>query len=133
STTLEPASALKLLSELADDSSYGFCIGSFGAIGEFRRDRDEETSVEQGTSVFKVSTARGALRIEPTRSLRAMAYDTLLSDGQGWSHALALCVERPTDWTSHIVCLGPDENAIRRSDRHSLLFDTGVAAGAIRM
>lgn len=130
---LEPREALNLLARLASEPTNGWSIGTFGVSGEFSRDAQEPAIIDRDDDLFIVATARGALRIAPTGPVRAIAYETLLSDGEGWSHALAICVERPATTSTLIQASGVDEEAIRQEDRDSLLFDMGVANGAVRM
>jgi hypothetical protein len=130
---LEPRSLLELLSDLARDCANGWSIGSFGAIGEFTRGEQEPATIDASAERFEVITARGGIRIAPISPLRAIAYDTLSSDGEGWSHALALCAPPTHEPQGKIVALGSDLGALQPKDRGAALFDLGVAAGGVRM
>jgi hypothetical protein len=130
---LEVRSLVELLSDLARNWDNGWSIGSFGAIGEFVRGELEPATLEERDLAFQVTTARGGIRIAPTAPMRAIAYDTLSPDGEGWSHALALCAMRSEEPQGKIVALGPDLAALRAPDRNAQLFDLGVATGCVRM
>ena len=130
---LEPRTLLELLSGLARDYANGWSIGSFGAIGEFTRAEPEPATFDLSPGRLEVVTARGGIRIAPASPLRAIAYDTLSSDGEGWSHALALCAPRSRDQRDKIVSLGPDLDALDADEHGAELFDLGVAAGCVRM
>jgi hypothetical protein len=121
------------IAALALDPDNGWSIGSFGAIGEFIRDPDEHVTIHLGEALMEIATARGAMRIAPRAELAAIAWDSLSRDGESWGHALALCCPRPETPNRAIRELGPDTEAIRHGDRGDLLFDMGVAAGAVRM
>ena len=129
---LEPRSLLELVSRLADDYGNGWSIGSFGAIGEFTRGEQEPAAIDASAERFEVITARGGMRLAPSAPLRAIAYDTLSADGEGWSHALALCT-RAAESHGRIIALGPDLAALQPQDRRAQLFDLGVAAGGVCM
>jgi hypothetical protein len=130
---LEPRTLLELLSDLARDCANGWSIGSFGAIGEFTRAEPEPATFDLSAERLEVVTARGGIRIAPDSPLRAIAYDTLSSDGEGWSHALALCAPRTRQPRDKIVSLGPDLDALDANEHGAELFDLGVAAGCVRM
>ena len=130
---LEPRTLLEVLSDLARDCGNGWSIGSFGAIGEFVRGEQESVAIDVQDGRFEVTTARGGMRIMPIVPLRAIAYDTLSSDGEGWSHALALCAPVSDESKSKIAALGPDVDALDPKERGAELFDLGVATGGVRM
>ena len=122
-----------LAADLAADSANGWSIGSFGAIGEFVRDRGEEAIIRQETRSLEVVTSRGGLRIAPSQHLAPIAWDSLSSDGESWGHSLAFCVPVPKDDDDVICHLGRDRDALRAEDAGGALFDLGVAVGAVRM
>jgi hypothetical protein len=129
---MEP-STLHLLKELVRDPSNGWSIGSFGAIGEFVRDADEQTVFEESDGGIEVSTPRGAMRISPTGPLQPIAWDSLSSDGESWSHVLSFCTARPLTASRAVRRLGSDRESVRDKDRDAILFDLGVGSGAVRM
>ena len=77
------------LADLADDPANGWSIGSFGAIGEFVRDPHEPVAVVRTRRSIEFSTARGAMRLVRA-DLACLAWDSLSSDGRGWTNNLAL-------------------------------------------
>ena len=121
-----------LITELLEDPSNGWSIGSFGAIGEFVRDAGEVAAIRRDDSRVEVVTARGAIRVV-ARQLNALAWDSLSSDGETWGHALALCAERTATGDRTVAAMGPDTAAIREPDRAAMLFDLGVGSGCVRM
>jgi len=129
---MEPMN-LNLLSNLIRDSSNGWSIGSFGAIGEFVRDPEEPAAFEEREDCIEIATQRGAMRVAPRVPLQPIAWDSLSADGESWGHALAFCVSRLPTANRTIECLGPDGEAIRDEDGNAILFDLGVGSGIIRM
>ncbi|MFS0848777.1 hypothetical protein AB3M93_04785 [Novosphingobium panipatense] len=122
-----------LMAELAADPANGWSIGSFGAIGEFIRDEDEPAAIRRGENLVEIVTPRGAMRIAPQAALRPVAWDSLSSDGESWSHHLAFCCERPPTPPQVIRDLGCDGDALRDEDRSARLFDIGVGTGNVVM
>lgn len=120
------------LADLAENAANGWSIGSFGAIGEFVREADETVTVLRSRSRIEVLTAKGALRLAETK-LSCVAWDSLSSDGAGWSHNIALCA--PSTGSEHgiITAQGQDHRAVRPDDRRHWLFDLGVSRGLTRM
>lgn len=111
------------------DPAHGWSVGTFGAIAEFVRDPDEPARLARSGTVAEAATARGALRLAPLPGLVPVAYETPNRDGEGWSHAVALCLPGGTcAMTGRTVLseLGPDADAIRPEDRDAILFDMGL-------
>ena len=127
-----PEMSFQQLAALALDPANGWSIGSFGALGEFVREADEVAEVERTSDVLTIATARGALCLRRTR-LVGLAWESLLSDGIGWGHQLALCVEHALVATHRIAPLGFDHEAVRSEDQGDWLFDLGVTSGCVRM
>lgn len=120
------------IDSLLDDPGHGWSIGSFGAVGEFMRDRDEPVVREASDHARSISTPRAAMRIRLDADARIVAYDTLVADGASWGQALAFCVPRgdgPAAGT--IVPLETDLEAVRAEDRDAWLFDLGVGVGQV--
>ena len=116
------------LDALADHRN-GWSLGTFGAIAEFVRDPGEPAEMGRDEAVVWVSTDRGAVRLEGSPAVRAVAYETPNRDGETWSHAVALCL--PADASAMarrtvLTELGPDGAAIRPGDRGAILFDMGL-------
>ena len=114
----------------AEDSDASWSCGSFGAIAEFARDRDEAAEIsDEGVTV---STARGGLRVIATTDIRPIAYELSGKHPDVWQHGLALCL--PTEscqmaGRTVLTELGPDAEALRPADRGAILFDLGLAVG----
>lgn len=124
---------LALIADLAMDSSNGWSIGSFGAIAEFVRDKDEPVNVRESVDGIELVTGRGAMRIAPTCRLNGVAWDSLSPDGKGWGHELAFCVERPAASVDVITPMGRDKDAIRPEDREDAVYNLGVCQGAVTL
>src|SRR4051812_23046980 len=81
------------LRRYAEDSDASWSCGSFGAIAEFARDRDEAAEIsDEGVTV---ATARGGLRVIATADIRPIAYELSGKHPAVWQHGLALCL--PTE------------------------------------
>lgn len=131
-----PDATLDLLAPFAADARHSWSMGTFGAIGEFHRDVEETVRIGRDLAALTIVTDRGALRLAPAEALRAVAYDTLASDGTTWRHGVALCapVSATADrapWT--VVARGADREAARPGDRDAMLFDLGVGQGLVSM
>lgn len=120
------------LADLAERSANGWSIGSFGAIGEFMRAPDEPVRTLRSCDRIELLTDMGAMRLARA-PLACIAWESLSSDGIGWSHNLALCAQVADIGRGVIRSLGPDHEAVRPQDRHDWLFDLGVARGLVRM
>lgn len=107
-------------------------IGTFGAIGEFRWDADEETL---HVDDFSRVTKRAGIRIDPADDIKIVAFETLAADGKSWHNDVAFCMQRTADSdVPHVVReLGPDHEALREDQRDAILFDLGVGIGHVHM
>ena len=113
-----------------EDPRSTWSVGSFGAIAEFQRDRDEPVDLVRGPILFSAATGRGALRLALVPGLRAFAYETVASAAGGWHHAIAFCLPveaAQMHGRAHLIELGGDDDAIREVDRAASLFDVGLA------
>ena len=113
------------------DEKAGWSMGSFGAIAEFHQDKGEFLEVD-APALFVRATRRGAIRLNAATvdRIEPVAYETLSPKPHRWSHALALCLpvkEAVGNMRNTLTELGPDENAVRPSDRLAILFDIGLA------
>lgn len=73
------------LERAVDDYRNGWSIGTFGVIGEFVYGPEEATEKSRTSGGgLQIVTARGGLRIAPHDDLHAVAYDTLVGDGETW-------------------------------------------------
>lgn len=123
----------RLIDEMIADPRHGWSIGTFGAIGEFARDEDEPAAIDRADGTRSVVTARGAIRVAPVEGLRAIAFDTLSSDGDTWGQAVAFCLPAPERMEQGgVTALGADKDALREEDRDAMLFDLGVGLGHVR-
>lgn len=122
-----------LLADFAADHGNGWSIGTMGAIGEFLRDADEPATIDRTADRIAITTPRGGMRLAPTGELRAMAWDSLSSDGESWGHGMAVCVEIPATANRSIHALDTDAEALRPEDRSHRLFGLGVGHGAVDM
>jgi hypothetical protein len=104
-------------------------VGTFGAIAEFMRDRDEPAESAIGDAIGSVVTARGAIRFDSLAGMRPVASESVTT--QSWNQRVALCL--PADACamsrrSALSELGPDAEAVREKDRSAILFDLGLGA-----
>lgn len=122
------------LVDLALDPENAWNIGSFGAIGEFLYDADEQAVVRHEDELFEIHTSRGGMRIASLSDLQPIAWDRLSGDGESWGYSLALCCPIPEDSPDQSIRhLGKDEDAICEGENVAELFDLGVGVGAVRM
>ncbi|MCJ8055118.1 hypothetical protein GB928_004745 [Shinella curvata] len=113
------------------DEKTGWSMGSFGAVAEFHQDKGEFLEAD-APALFVRATRRGAIRLNAATvdRIEPVAYETLSPKPHRWSHALALCLpvkEAVGNRRNTLTELGPDENAVRSSDRQAVLFDMGLA------
>jgi hypothetical protein len=128
------SSLQSLLRSALEDYRNGWSIGTFGAIGEFSRDRDEPVEHAVNTAAFQVVSARGAIRLVPVEGLQAFAYDTLSGDGATWGNAIAFCLPvKQGSRPAFIKRLGADSGAVRIQDRDAILYDLGIGLGHVSM
>jgi hypothetical protein len=116
--------AYVLGAQIADPDAQ-WSVGTFGAIAEFARDRDEPANLSRLMAV----TVRGGIRLDLQHDLRLFAFET--TTRESWSPRVALCLPRePSAMGRRTVLteLGPDRDALRREDRDGILFDIGLDA-----
>lgn len=113
------------------DPGAQWSAGTYGAIAEFSREPAEPTKILCTQFGGEASTARGAVRVELRKEVRAIAYETTAKNRDQWGQAIALCLPAQ-DCTlgrrTTVQELGPDSAAIRPGDRGSILFDLGLGA-----
>ena len=125
-----------LIHKYLNESAHGWAIGTFGAIGEFVRDSDEEFDVSTDFNGLATATSRGGIRVNDNLGqVKIVPYETLSPKANYWAHGIALCLQETE--LRHLSQpsfeeLGVDHEAIRAEDRDSMLFDMGVAAPFIR-
>lgn len=117
-----------LYREIADPDTQ-WSLGTFGAIAEFSRDRDEPVDLTQSSAGVSAVTARGGIALKPVARCRPFASEGVTRTG--WNQRVALCLpaddcamNRRTAFTE----LGLDHEALRLEDRGSVLFDLGLGA-----
>jgi len=105
-------------------------LGTFGAIAEFSRDRDEPVRLVQSDDAVSAVTSRGAIAIMPHPASRPFASEGITRTG-GWSQRVALCLPEDDcamNRRTALTEIGPDHEAAREEDRGSILFDLGLGA-----
>ncbi|MEM7765850.1 MAG: hypothetical protein AAF290_17440 [Pseudomonadota bacterium] len=112
------------------DPEVGWSMGSFGALAEFHQDPDEP-AVSPTDHAMSRATDRGAIRLnaDAVASCTPVAYQQLAKNRQRWGQGMALCLaegQAQGARRSALTQLGPDNDAIRESDRGAFLFDMGL-------
>ena len=72
------------------DPAAQWSAGTYGAIAEFSRDPTEPADVVCAQFGGEASTARGGIRVELCKEVRAVAYETTAKNRDQWGHAIAL-------------------------------------------
>jgi len=122
-----------LIDRMLVDHRHGWSIGTFGAVGEFMRDEDEDVRFTSEGDVTSIVTARAGLRVKAVPGLQAVAFDTLSADGETWGQSVAFCLPQPENMEQHgVTAMGPDKDALREEDRAAQLFDLGVGRRLVR-
>jgi hypothetical protein len=121
--------AIELVTAHLADSASGWSIGASGVLAEFMRDAGEPCERDG----FQVATARGAIRVDPSAGLSALAYEVLSAQPGLWHHGVlfslpAAAAALPV--RTVISELGSDRDAISEADRAAVLFDLGLGSGA---
>ena len=104
-------------------------LGTFGAIAEFSRDPEEPVRLVHSEKIVSAETSRGAIVLRPEPTPRAFASEGLTRTG--WSQRISLCLPRQScamNRRTSLTEIGPDRDAAREEDRHSILFDLGFGA-----
>ena len=118
----------ELLKSYARDPASAWVCGGFGALAEFTYHPGEKIEFLEGSRLGAI-TARGAFRLDLTRDLKPVAYETLSKTGKGWGQGLVLCLpeaEARLGQRTVVTELGPDREAPRPEDRRAILFDLGI-------
>lgn len=125
------ANARDDLSAALSDPEAAWSLGAFGAAAEFRR-RPDEPCEPLGGGRFGLRTGRGGIELVLPDAFRPVAYETPVGDG--WSHALALCLPAaaldPAPRTG-LGEIGPDHGALDPARRGAVLFDLGLDAAQV--
>ena len=110
--------------------SSSFSIGSLGAIAEFHREPDEPLVISE-LEKLTIATDRGALSLKLVDNVRPLAYESLSKRKNRWQHGVVFCLPHANavaHCRSVLTELGPDQDAVRSTDRHAVLFDVGLGA-----
>ncbi|WEK45963.1 MAG: hypothetical protein P0Y56_13130 [Candidatus Andeanibacterium colombiense] len=123
-----------LIDHMLADPRHGWSIGTFGAVGEFMRDEDEDVRFVRDGGAVMIVTPRAGISVHTVPGLQAVAFDTLSSDGETWGQSVAFCLDLPDEEMDHagVSWLGKDAEALRKEDREADLFDLGVGRGHVR-
>lgn len=111
------------------DPAVAWSLGSFGAVAEFMRKPDEPAEASRGWPLSLVTT-RGAIGIRVEGDLASVAYTTPSRHEHRRHSGIAFCM--PSDRSrmarrAVVTELGPDVSSLREEDRHTILFDVGLA------
>lgn len=123
--TLDATDRDILLAALADPET-GWSLGAFGAAADFRRQADEPVST-LGHGRTGLRTDRGGLALTLPEAVRPVAYE--MPVGDGWSHAVALCLPAgslDTAPCTRFTELAPDADALDPARRGAACFDLGL-------
>ena len=123
------AATIDLLHRAIANSDTQWSLGTFGAIAEFSRDRDERVTLLQFDDAVSAVTARGGIAIKHHAHSRPFASESITKTG--WNQRIALCL--PSDdcamnCRTVLTELDADDEALRSEDRESILFDLGLGA-----
>ena len=104
-------------------------IGTFGAIAEFSRDRDEPVVLTRSPEAVSAVTARGGIALRHHAGSRPFATESITKTG--WNQRIALCLPEDDcamNRRTVLTELDADREALRAEDRGSILFDLGLGA-----
>lgn len=123
------AAAIDLLHREIANPDTQWSLGTFGAIAEFSRDRDEAVCLTRTDSGASALTARGGIAIRHDARCRPFASESITT--AGWSQRVALCLAEndcAMNRRAGLTELGADSEALRTEDRQAILFDLGLEA-----
>jgi len=123
----DQASHIELLAAQMADPEASWSLGTFGAIAEFARDRDERVEVSRTDADLAAVTARGGIRIAAHEHMRLFASES--TTRESWSQRVSLCLPEnrcAMNGRTALTALGPDAEALREQDRAAVLFDLGL-------
>ena len=104
-------------------------LGTFGAIAEFARDRDEPVLLTQSADAIAAVTPRGGVTLKPHPRSRPFASESVTNSA--WNQRIALCLpagDCAMNGRHALTEIGADQEALRSEDRESILFDLGLGA-----
>jgi len=126
---MTPDAVARLLSDQIANPDTQWSLGTFGAIAEFARDRDEPVNLMVSDREIGAVTARGGIALRLRDDVRPFASESLAK--QHWNHRVAICLpEQHCGMSRRAVLteLGRDADALRAEDRDAVLFDLGLDA-----
>lgn len=109
------------------DRASSWSIGGYGALAEFHWLPADDPGND--CQDLQIVTVAGALRLELRDDVVPHAYQSLSRHPDRWLQGIALCLPwRRAQRAARSVLteLGPDRQAMRRKDRHAVLFDMGL-------
>ncbi|MGE9008441.1 DUF6925 family protein [Leptospira interrogans] len=121
--------AIDLLQREIADPDTQWSLGTFGAIAEFARDRDEPVWLTQSVEAVAAVTPRGGIALNHNGNSRPFASESISKSG--WSHRIALCLpsgDCAMNGRNALTEIGADREALRPEDREAILFDLGLGA-----
>jgi hypothetical protein len=123
------AATIDLLQGAIADPDTQWSLGTFGAIAEFSRDRDEPVALRQADDAVSAVTPRGGIVIRHHPRNRPLASESITKSG--WNQRIALCLaddDGAMGGRTVLTELGADRDALRAEDHDSVLFDLGLGA-----
>jgi class 3 adenylate cyclase len=121
--------AIDLLQREIANPDTQWSLGTFGAIAEFSRDRDEPVALRQSDTGVSAVTPRGGIAIRADLRNRPFASESVTKSG--WNQRIALCLPEEAcamNRRTELTELGADRESLRSEDRESVLFDLGLGA-----
>lgn len=107
------------------DPRNAWSLGTFGAVAEFQRDRDEIVTLEG----LRAVTGRGGIGLALPPDVHPVVHEC--HTATGWNGGVAFCLPRERARASVrrvLTELGPDRGALHEADRGAILFDLGLGA-----
>lgn len=129
SEVMSQLAVARLLADQIADPDTQWSLGTFGAIAEFARDRDEPVALAASGDGVAAVTARGGIAIRVCDDMMPFASESLAK--QHWNHRVAMCLPEQAcamGRRAALTELGPDVDALREQDRDGVLFDLGLDA-----
>ena len=126
---MPPAATIDLLHREIADPETQWSLGTFGAIAEFSRGRDEPAVLIRSDDGISAVTARGGIALRHHARSRPFASESITRTG--WGQRIALCLGRDEcamNGRTALTELAADDEALRPEDRGSILFDLGLGA-----
>ena len=126
------AAAIDLLRREIANPDTQWSLGTFGAIAEFSRDRDEPVRLVQSDEAVSAVTSRGGIAIKPHPASLPFASESITRTG--WNQRVALCLPEDDcamNRRAALTEIGPDHDgaARGRSRIHSVRSRPRRAAG----